>query len=285
MTYGVLLSEFWSGVTGRALRGDPASQVVALNLLSSRLANMLGLFYLPLEIVAHETGIKHVSRCLDRLSVEGFAFYDAASEVVWVTTMARVRLQLARGELLHSDDKRLPSLKKLYLNLPDNKFLGAFYDHYAEALHLDTRRDSQGTPKGLDSPSPSEQNRTSTRSSIGSSAEHPTRGLPARGVVDDGFLDFWKAYPKKKAQPEARKAWKGLNPSADCQQRILAAIERQRREADWLRESGRFIPYPATWLRAHRWLDEPVRLPAVSDRTIRTMQAVAEADALAEVQR
>ena len=37
---------------------------------------------------------------------------------------------------------------------------------------------------------------------------------------------------------------------------MLAIIERAKKSDDWLKESGKYIPYPATWLNARGWEDE-----------------------------
>jgi len=70
-----------------------------------------------------------------------------------------------------------------------------------------------------------------------------------------GFDRFWTAYPKKKAKGDAQRAWKALNPGALLLDRILKAVESQRESPDWQKSQGRYIPYPATWLRAQQWED------------------------------
>lgn len=70
------------------------------------------------------------------------------------------------------------------------------------------------------------------------------------------FDRFWEAYPKKKAKVEARKRWDKLKVTDALAQTMLDAIAEQKKSADWTREAGRFIPYPATWLNQGRWLDE-----------------------------
>ena len=80
----------------------------------------------------------------------------------------------------------------------------------------------------------------------------------------EGFEEFWKAYPKKVAKGDARKAWKqtdGIRPELG---KILEAIRNQSRSDQWMKAGGQFIPHPATWLRAERWDDElTVALPDV----------------------
>lgn len=70
------------------------------------------------------------------------------------------------------------------------------------------------------------------------------------------FSAFWSAYPRKKSKGQAEKVWKRLSPDGALQGLILAAVERAKASADWQREGGKFIPYPATWLNAKGWEDE-----------------------------
>ena len=80
----------------------------------------------------------------------------------------------------------------------------------------------------------------------------------------DDFERFWKAYPKKVAKADARKAWaqtKDFRPDIET---LLTAIKAQCRTEQWMRGAGQFIPYPATWMRGERWDDElEVKLPDV----------------------
>jgi phage replication O-like protein O len=72
----------------------------------------------------------------------------------------------------------------------------------------------------------------------------------------ESFNAFWKIYPRKVAKEPARKAWLKITPEAELVCRILSAVEAQSKTADWLKEGGNFIPYPASWLNAKRWEDE-----------------------------
>ncbi len=102
--------------------------------------------------------------------------------------------------------------------------------------------------------------------------------------VPDGFEQFWAAYPKKRAKTDARKAWEKHRPDGGLVQTILAAIASQRLSPDWLKERGRYIPFPATWLNRGQWTDaveEPVG-SLVSDRTQQNIANQAEAVRLIE---
>lgn len=75
-------------------------------------------------------------------------------------------------------------------------------------------------------------------------------------VIEQRFLEFWRAYPNKKSKEYAYKAWKRLKPNAELHQKIMQAIEIQKRSEDWIRENGRFIPHPASWLNGGQWENE-----------------------------
>jgi len=70
------------------------------------------------------------------------------------------------------------------------------------------------------------------------------------------FEIFWKTYPKKKSKGDAERAFARVNPSDELLATMLTAIERAKKSADWLKNSGQYIPYPATWLNAKGWEDE-----------------------------
>jgi hypothetical protein len=73
----------------------------------------------------------------------------------------------------------------------------------------------------------------------------------------DLFDDFWDAYPRKVGKGAARRAWRKIKRPAETLELIMAALEWQVRSADWIKESGEFVPHPATYLNGERWLDEP----------------------------
>ena len=79
---------------------------------------------------------------------------------------------------------------------------------------------------------------------------------PARVTTrfPDHFDEFWSLYPRKVQKEDARKAWtkvtRGTLPDA-----ILAGVKRVA--ADPNLPEKQFIPYPATWLNAGGWDDEP----------------------------
>lgn len=153
--YGKVAPQFWTGRTGKALRAaGPEVQVVALYLLTCPSANMIGLYYLPIPTLAHETGmtIEGASKGLRRASEAGFCTYDEEAEVVWVHEMARFQI----GATVSRKDKRHPGIVRMLATAPKSCLLNAFHAHYAEAFALPALTSGsplEGASKPLPSPS------------------------------------------------------------------------------------------------------------------------------------
>ncbi len=89
------------------------------------------------------------------------------------------------------------------------------------------------------------------------------KGDGGAGKGDEGFAEFWAAYPRKVAKPDAIKVWHKLRPDQSLRAAILSALEKQKRWDDWTKDDGRFIPYPASWLNAEGWNNQlPTPEPA-----------------------
>lgn len=81
-----------------------------------------------------------------------------------------------------------------------------------------------------------------------------------QGKREDAQFDvFWKAYPKKTAKDDARKAFYKRKPDSEMLQQMLQALETQSASPAWTKDGGQFIPNPATWLNGGRWQDGPVQ--------------------------
>jgi hypothetical protein len=74
-----------------------------------------------------------------------------------------------------------------------------------------------------------------------------------RRWADAAFEDFWKAYPRKVGKLAAKKAWDRIRPTPDIVAEMGKALVWQVEQ--W--EDPQYIPHPATWLNAGRWMDEP----------------------------
>lgn len=138
--YGKVSPHFWTGSTGKQLRQCPESLVVSMYLMTSPHANMLGLYYMPLLYVAHETGLGMEGACkgLQWACEAGFCSYDHDSEMVWVHEMARFQI----ADKLKSTDKRSIGVQNEYNSLPSNPFLASFYDKYSQAFCMTEKREN-----------------------------------------------------------------------------------------------------------------------------------------------
>lgn len=71
----------------------------------------------------------------------------------------------------------------------------------------------------------------------------------------DYFSDFWKEYPRKEAKADAVKAFAKLKMNDELMDTLMAGLFRATESEAWLKDGGKFIPYPATWLNGRRWED------------------------------
>lgn len=95
------------------------------------------------------------------------------------------------------------------------------------------------------------------------------------------FATFYAAYPKKVAKDAAWRWWNKHRPDAALLKTMLTALAWQTQQETWLRERGRYVPNPATWLNAGRWQDEPpVGDGLLSDTARHNTAAVSEMERL-----
>lgn len=70
------------------------------------------------------------------------------------------------------------------------------------------------------------------------------------------FAEFYDSYPKKKDRYKAEAAWKKLKPDEVLFAEVMGGLDRAKQSHDWLKENGKYIPYPASWLNGRRWEDD-----------------------------
>lgn len=84
-------------------------------------------------------------------------------------------------------------------------------------------------------------------------------------MTDEQAFDYWwKAYPRKVSKGDARKAWKQTQSIRPPLHEMLAKLSLQCKSEDWRKDEGKFICYPATYLRSEKWDDElEITIPGV----------------------
>ena len=71
------------------------------------------------------------------------------------------------------------------------------------------------------------------------------------------FERFWSEYPRKAKKGDAFKAWCQVRKLRPPLEELLAKLRILKATHQWTKDGGEFVLYPATWLRAHGWHDEP----------------------------
>lgn len=70
------------------------------------------------------------------------------------------------------------------------------------------------------------------------------------------FEEFWREYPRKQGKKDAQKAFNKLKLNKELFEKIISALKIQKNNKEWIKENGKYIPLPATWIRGERWEDE-----------------------------
>lgn len=89
----------------------------------------------------------------------------------------------------------------------------------------------------------------------GYAAGHEERVEDPPGETDL-FAQVSQRYPKQQGLLRARQAFERLAPDRTLADRMVAAIEAQKKSLEWKRENGRFIPSFERWIGEERWNDK-----------------------------
>lgn len=123
----------------------------------------------------------------------------------------------------------------------------------SQAGKVSAERRLNGRSTGVQPTNPNNQEPNKTKNLT------PSRA--SRSGLNGAFQKFWDSYPRKKSKGDAEKAWIKIKPDEQLHDRILDALERAKTSADWQKDGGQFIPYPASWLNAKGWEDEISKPP------------------------
>lgn len=197
--FAQVMPTFWTGETGKAIKGKPELQVLAFYLITNPHANALGLYYLPIPFITHETGLteKKVREGFRKLG--DFCKYDAASEFVWVTEMASFQL----GNM-SATDNRMKGLLRAWQGLPANPFTADFWTKYGEKYGFE-RRASKGLSKGLEGLPSDTETETDTEIETDRDTPAPAKAVAVRApssAPNAVFVEkFSEAYTAKTGAP------------------------------------------------------------------------------------
>jgi hypothetical protein len=133
--YSKVSPRFWTGDTGKDIRKlGRDCQVIAFYLFTCPSANMLGLYYLAMPTLCHETASpsRGALKALRSLQEAKFAYYDLPSEIVYVPNMAREQI----GERLKRKDNRHIAVLRELESLRKTPFFSDFIIRYRDAFEL-----------------------------------------------------------------------------------------------------------------------------------------------------
>ncbi len=121
---------------------------LACYLMSSPHSNMIGIYDLPVEYIAYDTGLAEIAirDALALLERALFAFYDAQATTIYIPSFAEIQI----APELNLKDKRLPAIQREFTRSPHTHFRKLFFERYGEKYHLSP---IEGASKPLGSPS------------------------------------------------------------------------------------------------------------------------------------
>lgn len=186
--YGKVAPQFWIGQTGKELKAaGHEAVIVGLYLMTCPHANMIGLYYLPVLYIAHETGLglEGAKKGLERACEAGFCTYDEDSEYVLVHAMARFQI----APSLKASDNRCKGAASELENCPNPSLRRKFFSIYAEAFHLPPEANP---PPPLEAPSKPLRSQEQEQEQEQEQKEHESANAdlspePAEPVSDDGM--------------------------------------------------------------------------------------------------
>ncbi|QLS18856.1 DNA-binding protein [Klebsiella michiganensis] len=280
--YATVAPQFWLGKTGRELRKKGAeAQVVSFYLMTSPHANMLGLYYLPILYIAHETGLgfEGASKGLKSAIEAGFCSYDEDTEMVWVHEMAAYQV----GKALKPGDNRCAGVRSEYASLTENPFLSSFYERYKNDFHLNIKRETrqilEGASKGLRSQDQEQdQEQEKDKDLLGHGSATPPDGesltdAPSekpKSHYSEEFEQAWREYPKRaggNSKADAFKAWTARIKSGATVQELTDGV---RRYTEYVTAAGKlnteYVKQASTFFGPSKHYEEPWTITAPSGK-------------------
>jgi hypothetical protein len=224
--YGKVAPQFWTGTTGRALRGNPDAQLLALYLMTGPASSMTGIFYLPLTTIVFETGIPagRARTAFKRLAAEQAAQYDEDAALVFVPNMARFQI----GEKLNPRDNRIAGILRELAPFRAHAYVRAFWRTYEGPFSLGPypweglARPLEGASKPLGSQDQDQEQEQEQEisSELAGPASAPVMFFPVVGKTSEWGLqsalvaELEAAFPALDVRGECLKAkgWASLNP-------------------------------------------------------------------------
>lgn len=191
------------------------------------------------------------------------AFWDYAAYLVGKMQAAFIKSEKERAKLIEEKELMLEEIKQRDDECEDltaeNQALTLELESIGDLAEQVARLKEIADKLSVPIISPSQITAENTAPIIPATTakeDKPKEKKPSPQALAKSFESFWADYPKKRAKKAAEKVWKSIAPTKELAAKITAALAEQKASEDWQREGGKFIPYPATWLRGGQWEDE-----------------------------
>lgn len=196
---------------------DPIEKLLFLYLLSNQYTNLIGIYELPLRNMAFDTGIdKEMIKKIFERFTEDKRVYYINN---WVVIRNFARHQNDSPMIITGMKRELEEMPlevKEKLEGKDRVCIGYIYDKLSLVKYK-------------------------LSNSISYSKD---------------FENFWEVYPKKIGKGKAFESWQKRKSPYPPINELIKIVEKHIKGEDWLRENGRYIKHPATWLNQRCWEDE-----------------------------
>lgn len=77
--------------------------------------------------------------------------------------------------------------------------------------------------------------------------------LPNNEIYEKQFEQFYKNYPRKVKKQDVKKWFLKNKPNQELFDIMIKSLELFKKDKEWLKDNGQFIPHPTTWLNQKRW--------------------------------
>ena len=209
----------------------PEDKYFYLYLLTNSHTNLCGCYEISKKQISVDTGynVDTVERLIQRLyKVHGVIAYNENTKELFLVNWHKHNWS--------KSDKLLKGVAKEIEHIKSREFQSNLIELLAQ-YGYDTDTVSIGYPYPMD---------TSVTVTVTDTVTNS---------VNYDFEMFWNEYPKKVGKKDAKKSFEKAKKSTDTETMIRAVIA-QKQSGQWLRDNGRYIPNPATWLNQGRWDDE-----------------------------
>lgn len=260
--YGKIPSNFWI-TTAKKLRGDATAINVALYLYSAPSANMLGLYYLPIDYIALHLGssLEGAKKGLRRCIEGGFCGYDYENEVVWIHDFVKEDFI----NPLTPSDKRVKGAQTAYDLLPNCLFLKEFFDKYKSFIGLINPRDNTSPSEAPCKPLRSQKQEQEQE-------QEQDQEKKLKEKKESWFSEFQAVYPKawwgstKRAREKFDEAVTSENDFTEIMTGLKNKLEELRLKKHYGVTVGTFLQHAERYLR-----DKLYRERTLSDDEVKAL--------------